>query len=311
MDERRSLDATAYGSMLFFCMAMGLQAISLKVISEDVAPIMQIVLRSGLAGILAIVYMRLGSTNFALVKSAWWPGFITGLFFALEYVFVGEALRFTTAARVTVFLYTAPLFSALILHFCKKSERLSLWQWVGVIVTFGGVILAFWEVVPQGEGVQYPFMLFGDILALMGGLAWAVVIIALRLSRLQSMPPTVTLFYQLGFTFVILWAFAIISGQSSLTPTVFVFINLAYQTFFISFGFTLLWLWLIKKYAATRISILSFLTPLFTLGFAIILLDEPVEPHLIMGAVLVVGGLVMISVSKNIDKKLEITMKID
>jgi len=293
MDERRALDKTAYGSMFFFCVVMGLQSISVKVIAQDVAPIMQIALRSGLAAILVIVYMFWMGENFAQLKKFLLPGSLAGLFFALEYVFVAEALRFTTAARMTVFLYTAPLFSALILHFCKKSERLSPWQWVGVMITFCGIIAAFWEISPKDNAASYPHMLFGDILALIGSVLWALTIITLRLSRLQSAPGAVSLFYQLVLTAVILFVVSTILRQSSFILTGFIVLNLTYQTLFVAFGCTLLWLWLIRIYAATRIGILSFLTPLFTLVFAIILLNEPVGLPFVIGTILVVSGLIV------------------
>jgi len=311
MDERKSLDATAYGMMLLMCMAMGLQSISIKVIGQDISPALQIALRSGLAAVLVVVYMWMRGENFALIGKVWWPGLLSGVFFALEYVFVAEALRFTTAARVTVFMYTSPLFSALILHFCKKSECLSPWQWVGVLITFGGIVAAFWEISPPDDTDIYPHMLFGDILALLGGLLWALTTIVLRLSRLQTTPETVTLLYHLALTTVFLFFLAAISGQMFFTMTVFVLFNLGYQTLFISFGGMLVWLWLIRIYSATRIGILSFLTPLFTLVFAIILLDEPVEVHFIIGTILVVAGLIITSLSKNVDKKLELAQEIE
>jgi len=293
MDERRTVDATAYGSMALLCMAMGLQSISLKLISQEIAPIMQIGLRSGIAVFLVIAYMRWRGENFALIPKIWRPGLFAGLFFALEYVFIAEALHYTTAARMTVFMYTAPLFTALMLHFCKKSERLSLWQWVGVLLTFSGIVAAFWEFAPEGEANPYPYRLFGDILALIGGLLWALTTMVLRLSRLQSTPQTVTLLYQLGLTALILPPFALIWGEAALNLTGFVLFNMSYQILFVAFGCMLLWLWLLNTYAATRIGILSFLTPLLTIVFAIILLDEPIELHFIIGAILVVGGLIV------------------
>jgi len=310
MDERKTLDGTAYGTMLFLCMAMGLQSISVKIISQEISPIMQIGLRSGLAALLLILYMYLFGENFARLKQIWWPGLLSGLFFATEYIFVGEALRFTTAARVTVFMYTAPLFSALILHFLKESERLSSWQWCGVFITFGGIVAAFWEFDAPENTKTYPYMLLGDILALIAGLLWAFTTLVLRLSRLQSTPGTLTLLYQLVITAVLLPLFAVIAGQIHIQLSGFVAFNIAYQTLFIAFGCMLVWLWLIRTYSATRIGILSFLTPLFTIVFSIILLKESVEMHFIIGAFLVIGGLVIISLSKNttllMQKKLEI-----
>ena len=43
---------------------------------------------------------------------------------------------------MAVFLYTAPIFSALGLHLLLPSERLRRLQWLGIALCFGGVVMA-------------------------------------------------------------------------------------------------------------------------------------------------------------------------
>src|SRR3546814_11242674 len=56
---------------------------------------------------------------------------------------VGEGLRHTTASHMVIFLYTAPMFAALGLHWKLPSERLKPLQWLGIAVAFGGIVVAF------------------------------------------------------------------------------------------------------------------------------------------------------------------------
>ena len=46
--------------------------------------------------------------------------------FSLEYLSVGEGLRYTSASHSVVFLYTAPIFAAIGLHWKLPEERLHL-----------------------------------------------------------------------------------------------------------------------------------------------------------------------------------------
>ncbi|HOL18136.1 MAG TPA: hypothetical protein PLY40_07630, partial [Bacillota bacterium] len=48
---------------------------------------------------------------------------VVGVLFALEFVMVGQAVRYTTAGHVVVFLYSAPVFAALGLHLKLPEER--------------------------------------------------------------------------------------------------------------------------------------------------------------------------------------------
>jgi len=55
------------------------------------------------------------------------------------------------------------------------------------------------------------------------------------------------------------------------------------------------WFWLLTKYLASRLSILSFLTPLFGVIFGVAVLNEPLEPSFVIGAILVVAGVSLVS----------------
>ena len=60
----------------------------------------------------------------AVEEGTWRPGLLAGVLFAVEFLLVGEGLRYTTASHLVVFLYTAPIFVALGLHWVRPAERL-------------------------------------------------------------------------------------------------------------------------------------------------------------------------------------------
>jgi hypothetical protein len=66
------------------------------------------------------------------------PGLLAGLLFGLEFVFIFVGVDRTTVSRMVVFLYTAPCFTVLGLHFFVPGERMGWRQWAGVMLAFAG-----------------------------------------------------------------------------------------------------------------------------------------------------------------------------
>ena len=136
---RRPIDGPAVLTAMVLCFIWGLQQVAIKAAGLEVSPMMQVSIRSGAAALLVLLWNRFVS------REAWAPevkplhAFLTGLGFTGEFLFVAEGLRFTSASHMAVLLYTAPLFSAVILALKLPEERLSLRQWAGVTTAFLGM----------------------------------------------------------------------------------------------------------------------------------------------------------------------------
>lgn len=294
MDTRQPLDATAVGLMLVLCLVWALQQVVLKSTAADIAPIFQIALRSGVAAVLVALVMRARGERMSLTDGTGWPGVVAGLLFGLEFWLVGEGLRLTSAAHMVVFLYTAPLFAALGLHWRLPAERLAPLQWLGIVLAFGGIALAFLGRT-EVSGPSGSRMLWGDLLGLLAGMAWGATTVVVRCSPLSRAPATQTLLYQLVGAFVLLTGVAWVSGQTHFKPTPEVWASLAFHSLVVSFGSFLAWFWLLRHYLASRLGVFSFLTPLFGLVLGAWLLDEAIEPSFLMGVGPVLIGIVLVS----------------
>lgn len=298
MDTRRALDGQAVGLMLLLCMIWSLQQISLKAVAPDMAPMLMIALRSGIAALLVGLLMGARGERVSPGTGRWRPGMLVGGLFALEYLLLGEGLRHTQASHIAVFVYTAPIFAALGLHWRVPAERLQPLQWGGIVLAFAGIALAFLVRAPQSAAsasASAAGMLWGDLLGLLAGAAWGATTVVLRCSRLAAAPATETLLYQLAGAFVVLLLAALALGQTEFTPTPRLWAHLAFQALVVSFASFLAWFWLLRHYLASRLGVLSFMTPLFGLGFGVLLLGEPLETGFVAGSVLVLLGVALIS----------------
>jgi drug/metabolite transporter (DMT)-like permease len=294
MDPRKPLDTSAIALMLVLCLIWSMQQIALKATAADFSPVLQIASRSAIGAVLVGMLMLLRRERMSFAAGVWQPGLLAGGCFALEFLLVGEALRHTSAGHVVVFLYTAPVFAALGLHWKLPSERLAALQWLGVGLAFVGIAVAFLRGVQDGNA-DLPGMLWGDFLALLGGIAWAATTVLVRVTRLSTLPATQTLLYQLLAGFLLLLPAALLFGHTTFNPTPLVWLSLAFQSLIVCFASFLIWFALLRRYLASRLGVLSFLTPLFGVILGAWLLDEAIEPGFILGAGLALAGIALVS----------------
>ena len=294
MENRQTLDKTATVMMVVVCAIWGLQQVAIKVAAEDVSPMLQIALRSGVAAVMVGLLLTLRRYREKCHWQTWRGGVVVGVLFAVEYIAVSVGLSYTSAAHMVIFLYTAPLFAAIGLHLRFASERLSHLQWLGILIAFIGIAIAFYTPGKPGDGWVTPQRM-GDALGVVGAIAWGATTLSIRCSRLTDAPAPLTLFYQLAGACIILGLVALVTGQTRFHLSGIAFASLAFQTVVFSFLSLLVWFWLLSRYLGSRLGVLSFLTPLFGVAFGVWLLSEPLESTFVLGSLLVLVGIVVVS----------------
>lgn len=295
MDSRKSIDITAVGLMVGICLIWAFQPIGLKSTTVFAAPVLQIGLRSGIAAVCVFVLVRLRGQAMDIVGKTAGLGVLAGLLFTVEFFMVGEALKHTSASHVVVFLYTAPIFAALGLHWKLPSERLAAVQWAGIAVATAGIAFAFLAPQDGHAATSLGAMLWGDGLALLAGAAWGFTTVLIRTTRLSTIPATHVLFYQLVTAFVVLTGAAVLAGEAAFVPTRALLLNIAFQGFIVSFLSFLTWFWLLTKYRASQLGVFSFMTPVFGVILGVLLLGEPLTPEFAIGTAGVLLGIMIIS----------------
>lgn len=281
--------------MLVLCLVFSLQQVGIKATALDVPPILQIALRSGISAMLVGILMSIRKERILPQDASWRPGLAVGVLFALEFLFLGEGLRHTSAAHAVVFLYTGPIFAALGLHLKLPSERLGPIQWSGIALAFAGVAIAFFLGGEATAGENRFNALLGDILCILAGMSWGATTVVIRCTSLSSAAASRTLLYQLVGAFVILVGSAIMLGQTSFNPTPMAIGNLVFQSVVVSFAGYLAWFALLRRYLASRLGVFSFMTPLFGVVLGAWLLDERIRPSFLFGAGFVLVGIVLVS----------------
>lgn len=297
MGSRKPLDMLAVSLMGVLCLIWALQQIVLKAAASDVSPMLQIGLRSGIAVVLVALVMRYRGEGFNWRDGTMVPGVITGLLFSLEFLLLGEAIRFTSASHVVMFLYTAPVFASLAMHYFLPEERLRGTQWLGILLALSGLALTFFsrsQFAISAE-VNSSKVFWGDCLALLGGVVWGIATAVMRCSSLARASSSKILIYHLSITFVLVSGFALLLDQANFNNSVLAWKSLLFQALVVSFGSFFGWLWLMKRYLASMLGAFSFLTPMFGIALGWLLLDEPIEASFLQGGVLVLLGVFLVT----------------
>jgi drug/metabolite transporter (DMT)-like permease len=289
--ERKALDATAVATMVLLCLVWGFGHVAAKFAAQGISLVFQSGVRSLVAAALLLAWAGVRGTPLWERDGTFWAGMLAGLLFAVEFVFLFGGLAYTDAARMVVFVYLAPCMTAFGLHFLIPQERLSARQWAGVLVAFGGVALAFGDGFASGRST-----VLGDLFGVLAALFWALTTILIRATKLASVSAAKTLFYQLGVSGPVLLLAAWLMGEPGVKalslPVIAAF---AYQCVVVAFVSYLAWFWLLRRYLAARLSVFSFLTPLFGVLGGVLILGEPLTLSFVLAAALVAAGLVLVN----------------
>jgi len=293
-DRRDHLDGLAVALLLGCCAVWGLGQVAAKLTLSEIPPLMQAAVRSLGAALLLVLWSRGRGLNLRQADGTGRGGLLAGSLFALEFGCIFIGLQYTTASRMSVFIYFAPFVVALGMPLIARSERLDRWQALGLTLAFGGVVWAYFEgfVRPTAGPLQW----LGDALGLAGAVLWGLTTLVLRGSRLGSALPEKALLYQLAVSAVALGLASVVAGEpwparltgASLWP-------LAFQTVVITFASYLVWFWLVRHYPATRISAFTLLTPVFGLLAGVGLLGEPLTLRLVVALAAVCSGITLVN----------------
>ncbi|MFL6566229.1 MAG: DMT family transporter [Burkholderiales bacterium] len=292
--QRKPLDATAYGAMLLLAALWGFQQAAIKITAPEISLLMQAAIRSVAATALVLLWGAYRGIPLFARDGTLWAGIGAGLLFGFEFALIYGGLAHTNVSRMTVFVYLAPPLTALGVHFFVRGERLAPVQWAGVFVSFAGLVLAFSEGFSSAKATWV-----GDLCGLIAALLWAATTVLIRTTKLASAQPAKTLFYQLAVSALVLFLCSkALNEPGVISLSALAVASLVYQTVLVGFASYLAWFWLLSRYLAARLSVMSFLTPMFGVLSGVLLLSESLSARFVLAALLVGGGIVLVNLRK-------------
>lgn len=206
---------------------------------------------------------------------------------SLYFVAENTALKITLASNVSLILCTAPILTAFVLYFFRRTERLTVRLITGSIIALTGVAL----VVFNGSFILQ-LSPVGDLLTILAALSWAFYGLILKLldTRYPVLFITRKVFFYGMFTLLPVFLFepAALSPGKILQPVVG--INLLFLGLVASFLCYFLWNTAMKEIGAVKTSNYIYFMPLVTLVTSALVIDETITPIAMAGSALIISG---------------------
>ena len=285
----RPLDCRAAALTLVLCALWGFNQVVVKAGLPEIGPIWQTGARSAVGCVCVAAYAILTRRRVFVRDGSETAGVIAGLLFAAEFIALYESLRWTTAARATVFIYASPFFVAVGALIFLKAERLRSLQWLGLALAFAGVAVGLAKPAPGGGVI-------GDGLALTAAALWAATTLVITASPLRRVDPAKTLLYQIAIAALISPAAAALFGEkppTHLSP--FAIGLLLWQGAVVVGASYAAWFWLLKTYRAPQLVAFTFVTPLVGVFAGWLAFGEEVTAAFAVAIALVVAGVALVN----------------
>lgn len=125
--------------------------------------------RSAIAAIMLLLYVRKPRFTWSF------PQIGAALSYTATVILFVVANKLTTAANAILLQYTAPIYVALLGAWFLK-EKTRLYDWIAIILTFGGMALFFLDQLGAGE-------LLGNICSLLSGVTFAFFAVFMRMQK--------------------------------------------------------------------------------------------------------------------------------
>ena len=288
----RPLDALAAGIVVILCLSWGFNQVATKLAIHDIPPLTQAALRSVVAALFIAAWCRVREISLLRQDGTFWFGLAAGLLFATEFILIYQGLLYTTATRAVLFIYLAPFFVALGARIILPADRFKAAQWLGLGLSFAGVLIAFGVPTPAID----PRQLTGDVMMVAAALFWAATTLIIKASPLTRTSAEKVMLYQLIVSAPIMAVAALVMGERvAKLPSALAICSLAYQTVWVVSVTFVVWFALVARYSASRLSAFTFLTPLFGVAAGHLVLNEPLTPAFAAAVVLVAAGLMLVN----------------
>jgi drug/metabolite transporter (DMT)-like permease len=288
----RPLDATAIAVTIGLCLSWGFNNVAIKLAIHDIPPLIQTSARSLVAALLVGAWTQARGIPLFKRDGTLRAGILAGVLFALEFMLIYRGLVWTTATRGVLFLYLAPFFVVIGSRWLVPGDHFHLSQWLGLLLSFVGIVIAFGLPTPAADSRQ----VLGDLMLVGGAAAWAATTLTIKASALNRISAEKTLLYQLVVSAPLLGLGAIVFGERiTATPSAVALGAFAYQTIYVvSITFTI-WFVLVVRYSAARLSVFTFLAPLFGVAAGHLVLGEPLTRAFAVAVALVAAGLLLVN----------------
>lgn len=263
---------------------------AVKIALRELSPLGFNGLRLPFAALTLLLFLRISSEGFSVLRSDLWKLMLLGFSGNTLYqLFFIHGIDLTTASNTAIIIGMSPIFIAL-LSSVFKHERIHPAAWVGILISFLGF---YFVISSRTGGVNFSGQsLRGDLYIFFGNLFWCLYTV-LSKPLLKRMSPLKMTALSLGFGTLFFMPFAVrdIVNIPYREVSLMTWALLLFSGLFAVAVCYIIWYASVKRVGNSKTAVYDNLVPVFTVFFAYFFLQERLTLAQIGGAMIIFLGL--------------------
>lgn len=286
---RARLTAISASLAVLISTLWGTNPTALKIVLRSFPPMGSAGLRFAIAGLGVLVLCRITGIRVRPERSEIPSLVVNGALFIAQIATFTLGVYWGAASHSIVLLHTYPFLVVVLAHFVIPGDRATWGRIAGLVSAFCGILALFIGQGGRWEGT----LLLGDLTQVVSALLLAIQIVVLK-RMVARIDPNRVVFWQMAVGALAFLAYSLAwEGLAAASPSLASLVTLVYQGLIIGTLCFTVWMWLLRRHAASLIAIFGFVGPLVGVALSTVALGEPFTPAIALSAVLVAGGIIL------------------
>ncbi|WP_035322671.1 DMT family transporter [Peribacillus kribbensis] len=277
-----------FAALLTLAALWGASFLFIRVASPELGPFLTVELRVALAAAALLIYAVFIKYTFSF-RAHWKKYIMVGLLnAAVPFAFITGAELHLTASMASIINATTPMFTAAAAWVWFKT-RLSMQKFIGMLIGIAGVVILVGWSTGKTDGAFMLSALYSLLAALFYGIAGNY--IAKNFKEVK--PMDLAIGQQIGASIVML-PFTLFTLPRSL-PSVPALLSVLVLAVLCTSLAYLLYFYLMGKSGALKTASVTFLVPIFGVGWGALFLKETIRANTIFGMLVIFAGILLVT----------------
>lgn len=271
------------------CTIWGSTWLVIKVGLETMTPLLSAGLRFAVAGVVLFGIIRVRNIGIPWNKKTAAFFFTVSLTsFSIPFALVYWGEQHVSSGLTSILFAVFPFCVAIMSFLMLPNEKLTLAKIAGIILGFTGVVVIFSNDVRFGTGTE---QVLGMAAIVLSALIQAFSAVLIK-KHAHDLSPFVVSFIPMSFAGIFLTLGGLLFENLSVVQfTSTAIFSILFLAVFGSVTTFVSYFWLLKRVEVVLLSLTSFITPIIAVFLGVIILDESVSSHLLLGSSLVLSGI--------------------
>ena len=273
----------------------------IKIAVQDTSPLMLVAFRLSFAILALLSAAFIARPVLPQGNRIWLILLLFGFFnVGIPYFLISWGEQYIESAEAAILNSSTPLFAMIIAHFALLDDRITLQRLLGLVIGFIGIVIIVSRDLgtPNSPYEKSTFILMGQVAVLLASLLYAGSSVFAR-KNLHTLSPIMQGLIPLFGATAILWLLIpLVDSPVELPARSITWISLAWLGLLGTGLAFILYFHLIHSIGPTRTTLVTYIFPLVGVALGVIFLGERLDWYLVVGAVMVIGSVVVVNQSR-------------